>query len=83
MTGSLSDPGLGMGERGPATFPSRLSEICTEIAMAILFFLVVTPVGIVMRLTGRDRLRLRFEPAEPSYWVPRPPHRRASTARPV
>jgi len=83
MTGSLSDPGLGMGERSPATFPSRLSEIGTVIAMAILFFAVVTPVGVVMRLTGRDRLRLRFEPAEPSYWVPRPPHPRGSIARPL
>jgi hypothetical protein len=81
MTGSLSESGL--GERSPATFPSPLSEICTVIAMAILFFAVVTPLGVVMRLTGRDRLRLRFEPAEPSYWVPRPPHRRASIARPV
>jgi hypothetical protein len=53
------------------------------IVMAILFFAIVTPVGIVMRLTGRDRLRLRFEPAEPSYWVPRSPHRQASIARPV
>ena len=78
MTGSLSDRGLGMGERSPATFPSRFSEICTEIAMAILFFAVVTSVGVVMRLTGRDRLRLRFEPAEPSYWIPRPPHRQKS-----
>jgi hypothetical protein len=51
--------------------------------MAILFFAVVTPVGVVMRLTGRDRLRLRFEPAGPSYWVLRDPHRRASIARPV
>ena len=83
MTGSLSDPGLGMGERSRATSLSRLSEICTELAMAILFFAIVTPVGIVMRLTGRDRLRLRFEPAEPSYWVPRPPHRRAPIARSV
>jgi hypothetical protein len=53
------------------------------IAMAILFFAIVTPVGVVMRLTGRNRLRLRFEPAEPSYWVPRPPHRRAPIARSV
>ena len=82
MTGSISDPGLGMSERSLATFPSWLSEICTVIAMATLFFAVVTPVGVVMRLIGRDRLRLRFEPAEPSYWVPRPPHRRASMAKP-
>jgi len=83
MTGSLSDPSLGMEERSPATLPPWFSELCTVIAMAILFFAVVTPVGVVMRLTGRDRLRLRFEPAEPSYWVPRPPHRRAPIARSV
>jgi len=83
MTGSLSDLRLGVRESRQQTFLSRFSEICILITMAILFFNVVTPVGVAMRLTGRDRLRLCFEPTEPSYWVPRPPHRRASIARPV
>jgi hypothetical protein len=82
MAGSLPDPGLRTLEAGPRIFPARLAEIATLIMMALLFFVVVTPIGIVTRLAGRDPLRLRFEPADPSYWVPRTSRRRRSMARP-
>jgi hypothetical protein len=82
MTGSSPDPGLRRLEASPRVFPARLAEMGTLITMALLFFAVVTPIGLVMRLAGRDPLRLRFEPAEPSYWVPRASQRRRSMARP-
>lgn len=82
MTDSLRAAGLRTLEGTPRVFPVRLAEIGTLITMALLFFAVVTPIGIVMRLAGRDPLRLRFEPAEPSYWVPRTSHGRRSMARP-
>jgi len=80
MTGSLPDPGL--RTLGPRIFFARLGQIGTLTTMALLFFAVATPIGIVMRLAGRDPLRLRFEPAEPSYWVPRASRRRRSMAKP-
>ena len=43
----------------------------TIAAMALLFFLVVTPVGCLRRLLVHDPLRLRFEPNAPSYWQER------------
>jgi hypothetical protein len=43
----------------------------TIAAMALLFFLVVTPVGCLRRLLVRDPLRLRFEPNAASYWQER------------
>jgi Saxitoxin biosynthesis operon protein SxtJ len=45
--------------------------ILSLVVMGILFFAVLTPVGLVMRLAGRDPLRLRFAPQQPSYWVAR------------
>jgi hypothetical protein len=39
------------------------------IAMALLFFGVVTPLAIILRVAGRDRLRLRHQPQKASYWV--------------
>jgi hypothetical protein len=36
-----------------------------------LFFAVLTPIGIVIRLAGKDPLRLRLEPRASSYWVAR------------
>ena len=47
------------------TYPIGL--VISTIALMILFFLVFTPIGWVMRLTGRDPLRLRAR-TQPSHW---------------
>jgi hypothetical protein len=39
--------------------------------MAILFFAVLTPAGLVLRLAGRDRLRRHPDRAAASYWIAR------------
>jgi hypothetical protein len=36
--------------------------------LAILYYLIVTPMALVMRLLGRDPLNRRLEPSRPSYW---------------
>jgi len=41
--------------------------------MAILFYLVVTPVGLMRRMLGRDPLELSFDGHRASYWTPREP----------
>jgi hypothetical protein len=41
--------------------------------MGLLFFGTIWPTGLVMRLRGRDLLRLEREPASNSYWIARPP----------
>ncbi len=50
-----------------------LGHIVSPIALGILFFGVITPIGALMRLAGKDPLRLRREVATPSYWVARTP----------
>jgi hypothetical protein len=54
-------------------FGLLLHNIVSPIALGILFFLVVTPTGLLMRLFGKDPLRLRFDPAAGSYWIKRDP----------
>lgn len=54
-------------------FGLLLNKIVSPIALGILFFLVVTPTGLLMRLFGKDPLRLRFDPAAESYWIKRDP----------
>jgi hypothetical protein len=49
-----------------------IARLLVRFAFGVLFFGVVTPVAIVMRLCGRDALRLRFDRAAPSYWIARP-----------
>jgi hypothetical protein len=47
----------------------------TRIILGILFYGVVTPMGVIMKLTGRDPMRRTFEPDAQTYRVmcqPRP-----------
>lgn len=52
---------------------SLLHRVVSPIVLGMLFFLVVTPTGLVMRLLGRDLLTLRRDPREKSYWIARRP----------
>ncbi len=40
--------------------------------MLVIFYLVITPIALLMRLIRRDALARRLEPSEPSYWRPIP-----------
>lgn len=50
-----------------------LGKVVSPIALGILFYCVFAPLGAVIRLTGKDPLRLKFDPAADSYWIPRNP----------
>jgi hypothetical protein len=50
-----------------------LNRIVSPIVLGVLFFVVMLPFGLVMRIAGRDPLRRRYEPAARSYWIPREP----------
>ena len=52
-------------------FGMLLARIIQPIVMAALFFLVVTPIGLLMRLFGKDPLRKKMGPEIPSYWQDR------------
>lgn len=54
-------------------FGLLLSKIVTPVVMGILFVLTVLPVAIIMRLRGRDLLRLKFDRQAKSYWILRDP----------
>ena len=45
----------------------------TRIILGVLFYGVVTPMGLVMKLTGRDPMRREFEPDAQTYRVIRQP----------
>jgi hypothetical protein len=46
-----------------------LGWVNSRIVLAALFYLVVTPMGLVMRLSGRDPMARKFEPQAQSYRV--------------
>ena len=45
-----------------------LSKIISPLIMGIIFFLVVTPIGLLMRLLGKDVLNLKYNNNK-SYWI--------------
>lgn len=49
-----------------------LNRISTAILLSIVYFLVFTPMGLLMRLFGKDPMKRRRDPKAPSYWDPRP-----------
>lgn len=49
-----------------------LGKIVSPIVLGVLFFIVITPVAIAMRLAGRDALKLRKQNVG-SYWIDRKP----------
>lgn len=53
-------------------FGALLHRIVSPIVLALLFFVVITPFGLVMRLLGKDPLKLRSEPVQ-TYWIDREP----------
>lgn len=50
-----------------------LNRIVSPLATSLLFLLVFTPFGLVLRLFGKDLLHLRRDPAATTYWIPRDP----------
>jgi hypothetical protein len=50
-----------------------MGRVVSPIVLGVIFFGVFTPVGVAMRLFGRDAMARRFEPALRTYWVRREP----------
>ena len=49
-------------------FGLLLGKIVSPLIMGIIFFLVVTPIGFIMRLLGKDVLNLKYNKNK-SYWI--------------
>lgn len=47
-----------------------LSWVMTRVVLTLTFFLMIMPIGLLMRLLGRDPIERRKDPAATTYWVP-------------
>ena len=54
-------------------FGALLHSITSPIILGVMFYLIITPIGLIMRLTGKDLLRLKLDRNCPSYWIRREP----------
>jgi hypothetical protein len=48
-----------------------LHAIVNPVLMGLVYAVAIVPMGLFLRLLGKDLLRLRREPAAVSYWIPR------------
>jgi hypothetical protein len=62
---------LGLANRGWLKLGLLMYRVVNPVIMAILFFGAILPIGLVMRLFGKDFLRLARDRSSRTYWLPR------------
>ncbi len=50
-----------------------LFRVVNPVVLGLVYFVVLVPLGLVMRVSRRDPLNLKFDPRAESYWVVREP----------
>jgi hypothetical protein len=54
-------------------FGVLLGKVMSPVALGVLFYCVIAPIGLLVRLAGKDPLRLKLDSGADSYWIPRKP----------
>ena len=52
-------------------FGELLGKIIAPVVMAIIYFLILTPISLMVRLFGKDLLGLKFSKKLKTYWIKR------------
>jgi hypothetical protein len=55
-----------------------LGFVMAHVILTLFFFLVITPIGLLARLTGKDFLSLKLDREAKSYWIAREQKARSS-----
>lgn len=56
-----------------ARFGALLHSIVSPIVLGFMFFIVITPLGLLMRVLGKNPLQLRYDRSLATYWIERQP----------
>ena len=49
-------------------FGEKMSVVMTFLILTVMYYCIVTPIGIILRLSGKDLLQTKLEKASPTYW---------------
>ena len=81
VAGALIPTRLGPVYRGWMGLALVISKVTTPIFLGVVYFLVITPSGVAMRMLGRDPLRPKRQ--DGTYWIRREagPSRRSDMTR--
>jgi hypothetical protein len=56
--------------RGGMTVSFRIGQVMGAILLTLFFVVVLTPIALLLRLTGKDLLRLKRESGATTFWQP-------------
>ena len=73
VLGAAAPAVLAHPHRAWMAFARLLSRVTSPVSLTLFFFLVITPVGLLVRAFGHDALARRRKPDGESYWLPRAP----------
>lgn len=54
--------------RGGMNVSFQIGQIIGKVLLTVFFFVIVTPMGLLLRLLGKDLLRLKKKPGLTTYW---------------
>jgi hypothetical protein len=57
-------------------FGLLLGHVVSPVALALVYYLTIAPIGLMKRWFGKDTMGLRFDASAPTYWVDRDPEAR-------
>ena len=52
-------------------FGMILGAIVAPVVMGVVFFLVITPIGLFMKIIGKDLLNIKYDKRKKTYWIKR------------
>jgi hypothetical protein len=50
-------------------FAAILGWVMTRVILSVVFFFVLTPIGLISRMFGKQFLELRWDSSQDTYWV--------------
>lgn len=54
--------------RGGMNFSFQIGQVMGKALLTVFFFALVTPMGLLLRVLGKDLLRLKKKPDQATYW---------------
>ncbi len=68
ITGALIPSILKPLQKAWMTLAILMGWVMTRVLLSALFYLAITPIGLLLRITGKDLLDQKLEPKKTSYW---------------
>jgi hypothetical protein len=63
------------------SFSIILGYFVSRILLTIIFFIIITPMGLIMRIVGKDPMERKLDPNAATYWSPKEQEKDTSVER--